>query len=51
MRPDEHAIQETKEKFAGQKGDESLYDILVTVTAAVTNTGDWTASEVAQLVS
>ncbi|KAB8217573.1 glycoside hydrolase superfamily [Aspergillus novoparasiticus] len=49
MRPDEHAIQETKEKFAGQKSDESLYDILATVMAAVTNTGDWTASEVAQL--
>jgi beta-glucosidase len=45
------AIQETKETFVNQTAGESIYDILVTVSARVKNTGDWAASEVAQLVS
>lgn len=48
---DEFAIQETNEKFVNQTAEESIYDILVTVTAQVKNVGDWTASEVAQLVN
>ncbi|PMD61671.1 glycoside hydrolase family 3 protein [Hyaloscypha bicolor E] len=43
------AIQETKETFVNQTAGESIYDILVTVSARVKNTGDWAASEVAQL--
>ncbi|KFY13084.1 hypothetical protein V491_06524 [Pseudogymnoascus sp. VKM F-3775] len=48
-RSDQDAIQETKERFANQKSGESIYDILLTVTAKIRNTGEWTASEVAQL--
>jgi beta-glucosidase len=43
-------IQETKETFVNQIAGESIYDILITVSARVKNTGDWAASEVAQLV-
>lgn len=48
---DQFAIQETNEKFQGQNENESLYDGLAMVTADITNTGEWTGSEVAQLVS
>ncbi|KAF7555596.1 hypothetical protein G7Z17_g2050 [Cylindrodendrum hubeiense] len=46
---DKYAIQDTNEKFTGQKKGESIYDVLFTVSAKVKNTGDWVASEVAQL--
>jgi len=49
--PDEHAIQETSEPFLEYDGTNSLYDVLFTVTATITNTGNATGSEVAQLVS
>lgn len=49
FRADTMAIQKTAEKFAGQKPGESLYDVLTTVYADVTNSGDVTACEVAQL--
>ena len=44
------AIQETKETFVNPTAGESIYDILITVSARAKNTGDWAASEVAQLV-
>ncbi|KAK7458788.1 hypothetical protein VKT23_009793 [Stygiomarasmius scandens] len=47
--PDEHAIQETSEPFLEYDGTNSLYDVLFTVTATITNTGNATGSEVAQL--
>ncbi|KAF5367117.1 hypothetical protein D9758_003855 [Tetrapyrgos nigripes] len=46
---DKVAIQETAEPFLESDGSNSLYDVLFTVSAAVTNTGNVTGSEVAQL--
>ncbi|KAK7457801.1 hypothetical protein VKT23_010141 [Stygiomarasmius scandens] len=46
---DEHAIQETNEPFLEFDGSNSLYDVLFTVSATITNTGNVTGSEVAQL--
>ncbi|KAH8793235.1 hypothetical protein BGZ57DRAFT_848610 [Hyaloscypha finlandica] len=43
------AIQETTETFVNPTAGESIYEILITVSARVKNTGDWAASEVAQL--
>ncbi|TIA92158.1 hypothetical protein E3P99_00759 [Wallemia hederae] len=46
---DDMAIQDTAEPFEGFDGSNSLYDVIKTVTAIVTNTGDRKGSEVAQL--
>ncbi|KAK7444827.1 hypothetical protein VKT23_015144 [Stygiomarasmius scandens] len=46
--PDEHAIRETYEPFLGYDGTNSLYDVLFSVTATITNAGNATGSEVAQ---
>ncbi|THU82334.1 glycoside hydrolase [Dendrothele bispora CBS 962.96] len=46
---DEHAVQETNEPFAEADGNNSLYEVLFTVSATVTNTGKTMGSEVAQL--
>ncbi|KIY53221.1 putative beta-glucosidase [Fistulina hepatica ATCC 64428] len=43
------AVQETAEPFEGYDGIKSLYDVLFTVTATITNTGKYIGSEVAQL--
>ena len=48
--PDNTTIQTTNEPFEGATGNNSLYDVIAQVTAQVTNTGNVTASEVAQLV-
>lgn len=48
---DNTSVQRTNELFEGWNGDGSLYDVILEVTADVTNTGDFPASEVAQLVS
>jgi beta-glucosidase len=48
--PDNTSIQRTNEPFEGSGGSSSLYDTIVQVTAQVKNTGNVTASEVAQLV-
>ncbi|KAF5350410.1 hypothetical protein D9758_012464 [Tetrapyrgos nigripes] len=47
--PDELAIQDTAEAFADFDGSNSLYDVLLSVSATVTNSGNVTGSEVAQL--
>lgn len=47
---DNTSIQRTNEPFEGSDDSNSLYDIIAQVTAQVTNTGNVTASEVAQLV-
>ena len=47
---DNTTIQKTNEPFEGSTGNNSLYDVIAQVTAQVTNTGNVTASEVAQLV-
>jgi len=44
------AIQETTETSVNPTAGESIYEILITVSARAKNTGDWAASEVAQLV-
>ena len=49
--PDNTTVQKTNEPFEGSDGTNSLYDVILTVTADVTNTGNVSASEVAQLVS
>lgn len=49
--PDNTTVQKTSEPFEGSNGTNSLYDIILAVTADVTNTGDVSASEAAQLVS
>lgn len=41
---------ETAEPFAEWDGTNSLYDVIFTVFATITNTGNLTGSEVAQLV-
>ncbi|KAH8923646.1 glycoside hydrolase family 3 protein [Atractiella rhizophila] len=46
---DQKALQRTAEPFVGADGYKSLYDIIAVVSASVTNTGKYTASEVAQL--
>jgi len=46
---DNSTIQKTNEQFEGSDGSNSLYDFIVEVTAQVTNTGNVTASEAAQL--
>lgn len=51
FKPDDMSIQETHEKFQGQKEGESIYDTVATVYTDVKNVGDVTACEVAQLVS
>lgn len=48
---DKHSIQSTNEEFVGQTAGQSIYDVIATVTADITNTGKYTGSEVAQLVS
>ena len=49
--PDNTTVQQTNEQFEGSDGTNSLYDVILAVTADVTNTGSVSASEVAQLVS
>lgn len=49
--PDNTTVQKANEPFEGSDGTNSLYDVILVVTADVTNTGDVSASEVAQLVS
>ncbi|KAJ4480123.1 beta-D-xylosidase/beta-D-glucosidase [Lentinula aciculospora] len=46
---DYSSVMDTAEPFAGWDGSNSLYDVLFTVFATVTNTGNVTGSEVAQL--
>ncbi|KAH9931542.1 glycoside hydrolase [Fomitopsis serialis] len=46
---DNSTIQKTNEPFEDSDGSNSLYDIIAEVTAQVTNTGNVTASEAAQL--
>ncbi|KAJ6133532.1 Glycoside hydrolase family 3 [Penicillium samsonianum] len=46
---DKYAIQTTNEEFVGQTAGQSIYDVIATVTADITNTGKHTGSEVAQL--
>ncbi|KAF5331798.1 hypothetical protein D9758_016866 [Tetrapyrgos nigripes] len=46
---DELSIQETAEPFEEFDGSNSLYDVLFTVSASVTNTGKVAGSEVSQL--
>ncbi|KAJ4480165.1 beta-D-xylosidase/beta-D-glucosidase [Lentinula aciculospora] len=46
---DSTSIMDTAEPFVGYDGSNSLYDVLFTASAKITNTGDYTASEVAQL--
>ncbi|CRL20762.1 Glycoside hydrolase, family 3, C-terminal [Penicillium camemberti] len=46
---DKHSIQATNEEFVGQTAGQSIYDVIATVTADITNTGKHTGSEVAQL--
>ena len=48
---DNTSVHRTNEPFEGSDGAHSLYDVLLAVTADVTNTGDVIASEAAQLVS
>ena len=48
---DNTTVQKTNEQFEGSNGNNSLYDVILQVTADVTNTGDVSASEAAQLVS
>ena len=48
---DNTSVQRTNEPFEGFDGTNSLYDVILQVTADVTNTGAVSASEVAQLVS
>lgn len=50
FKSDYTAIQETAEPFEEYDGTNSLYDVLATVTATITNNGSVTGSEVAQLV-
>lgn len=47
--PDNTSIMATAEPFDGQAESDSLYDIVATFTATVTNVGNVTGSEVAQL--
>ncbi|KAH7137830.1 glycoside hydrolase superfamily [Dactylonectria macrodidyma] len=47
--PDPRSIQATSEEFIGRKNGDTIYDVLFSVTAMVKNTGQWVASEVAQL--
>jgi beta-glucosidase len=49
--PDNTSVQKTSEPFLESDGSNSLYDIIAEVTAQITNTGNATACEVAQLVS
>ncbi|KAJ3872340.1 fibronectin type III-like domain-containing protein [Lentinula edodes] len=46
---DTTSVMETAEPFVGCDGSNSLYDILFTVSAKISNTGQYTGSEVAQL--
>ncbi|KAE9402449.1 beta-D-xylosidase/beta-D-glucosidase [Gymnopus androsaceus JB14] len=46
---DASSIMETAENFAESDGTNSLYDILFTASATITNSGNVTGSEVAQL--
>ncbi|KAJ3902809.1 hypothetical protein F5879DRAFT_1040781 [Lentinula edodes] len=46
---DTTSVMETAEPFVGCNGSNSLYDILFTVSAKISNTGQYTGSEVAQL--
>ncbi|KAK7462900.1 hypothetical protein VKT23_007479 [Stygiomarasmius scandens] len=43
------SIQDTAEPFTDSDGSNSLYDVVLQVTATITNTGDVIGSEVAQL--
>ncbi|EIN14278.1 glycoside hydrolase [Punctularia strigosozonata HHB-11173 SS5] len=47
--PDNTSVQATNEPFIGSNDSNSLYDTVVEVTAEITNTGNATACEVAQL--
>ncbi|EIM82192.1 uncharacterized protein STEHIDRAFT_124824 [Stereum hirsutum FP-91666 SS1] len=49
FKADYTAIQETAEPFEEYDGTNSLYDVLATVSATVSNSGNVTGSEVAQL--
>ncbi|KIY47524.1 beta-D-xylosidase/beta-D-glucosidase [Fistulina hepatica ATCC 64428] len=49
IQSDSSAVQETAEPFEDYDGSNSLYDVLFTVSATITNTGNYTGSEVAQL--
>ena len=49
MKEDDKAIQDTAEPFEGFDGSNSLYDVVKTVSATFTNTGERDGSEVAQL--
>ncbi|KAF8824806.1 hypothetical protein HHX47_DHR7000070 [Lentinula edodes] len=46
---DTTSVMETAEPFVGRDSSNSLYDILFTVSAKISNTGQYTGSEVAQL--
>lgn len=48
---DTSSVMETAERFAEFDGTNSLYDILFTASATITNSGNVSGSEVAQLVS
>lgn len=48
---DQYAIQETNERYVGQKEGQSLYDQILLASIEIKNTGDVVACEVAQLVS
>lgn len=48
---DNSSIMETAEPFAEFDGTNSLYDILFTASATITNSGKVNGSEAAQLVS
>ncbi|KAH7028124.1 glycoside hydrolase superfamily [Microdochium trichocladiopsis] len=47
--PDSTSVQKTNESFVGQQDGQSIYDMVLTITAEITNTGRWTAAEVVQL--
>lgn len=50
FKPDNTSIMTTAERFDGSNGTHtSLYDVIATYSAIVTNTGNVTGSEVAQL--
>ncbi|KAJ3829611.1 beta-D-xylosidase/beta-D-glucosidase [Lentinula raphanica] len=46
---DTTSIMDTAEPFVGWDGSNSLYDVLFTASVKITNTGNYTGSEVAQL--
>lgn len=51
LKNDDKAIQKTAEPFYEYNGNNSLYDVVATVSATVKNVGDVKAAEAAQLVS